>query len=576
MPVHIASSAGAPSGSTGRALRAARPARGFGPLPLATLVWIEIAVVAALVAFVTTQQVHASVIVLAVSALVAVTAIVLAIPIGGVTVASRIARRLRFRGRRRRPMQRGVTTGVPTRSGHLLGLLSVPPTTQVVVAVGPSRRGMLRVGGGSRIPLADLAHHMRGTGIPHDSFTVILDRPGALRSADRVLIIARVDPLAAREAVTVRGGGTAGLAATLSALGGHIVAALDEAGLAADLLGPDEVTALEEDAAEFVGVDGASEGWRTLTTARGTHRLLALVGLGQQAHLARVPLGPGAGLALRVRVDDSDTVRVRAIVRVASDQPSAAATAAGAAAATPGVALRAAAGLQRHGLLDATVLGSPEPMGPTAEPWPDRWPVLELDGRELDRLAPLVRSGAVIGSAAEGDPVHLDVEGAHTRTVALLGEGWLATSLVTQLVAQGHRIVVATTRPAPWRAVSRQVGPDLVVVDAVAGESLPRAVADIVVDDIAAPLDPSVDLGLRRPGRTLFVVRPTGDADVSLWHSCDLILATASGLPAADGRTDLLGLPAVHWGAHLPAQGEFLAVEPGGAVVVRPLPATSP
>ena len=550
--------------SSRRRVRARRPRASVGPVPVATLVWLEVALLAGATAVLAVDTVAR-----AVAAGLAVLALVLAVPVGGVALSGQVARRVRFSGARRLAPTRATLASARTRSGRVVGTLDHPPTVGVVIRVEAGRSRLVRVGGAPRVPLDRIVERLTSAGIAHDSVTLLHDLvPGA---DGRTHLVVRVDPTRAREALEIRGGGRSGLEATLAALAGHVESVLRQADLAGETLDVDALARLEAEAAELAGLEGASETWRALTTSAGTHRVQALTALTADGDLATLPPEVAATVAVRCGDADGGTVATRVAVRFSDARSSATRSASDAAGSSRGLRLTTATGLQRRGVLETTVLGSPEPMGASPRPWPDRWPLLDLAPDMLRRLSPRVGGGVPLGETPDGAPVALVEDATVARLLLALGDARLATGLVGLLVRSGRSVTVATSRPEEWRGLSSRVGPGLDVLEVAPGADLPRGGGDVLVDDVHdAPGSTLVGGPLsRRPGRLVIVVRAQSEGlDPGVLRAADVVLA--SGLAAPEVVETLLGpggaAPSSATGL---GAGEVLAVEAGDAVVVR-------
>ncbi len=426
------------------ALRGRPSRRMLGPVPLAVVVGLELAAVGVVLLLATTSSAAR---VLA-GALV-VGGLLWAIPLRGVPLGVVMARRAGFAARARAAdVEPGTVRPARTATGAPLGVLDRPPLASAALVVRPRRQGLVRVGTVPRLPLGTVAERLAAADVPHDSVTLVHDLS---RRVDPVLVV-RVDPLRARDAVAVRGGGVAGVDAVLAALVSVVSSAVRFAGLEAHPLDPEELGRAV--AAEVGDADARwSERWTEVITGSAVHRVLRATRLGPGFDVDRMGVRPpgAARLVVRVRAESPGRVHVRVLVAV-TDRGAGGlsrATRELTRAASP-LRLHALGGRHREALAEAGGgLGGDGPLEPLGGGW------VSIPPTALEVVSPTGAQGPGLGVLLDGSPVRLAPEGGGRLVV--LGDGRLTTSVVVALVASGVAVTVVADRAAPWGALARDL-----------------------------------------------------------------------------------------------------------------------
>lgn len=365
----VGPSPGAPRPAAGYAAgpwRAGRPRRSLGPVPVATIVGLELLALGALVAWMRRDPLGWGI-----GAVLVVAGVLLILRADGRSLGGSLVRRVRFAATRQ------VTRGSDDVSDPAVG--DVPPDAlgfgassrarleaafpgvtvrQLQPTRGPAF-GSVRWAGSETIvgvvwaaepqpgetpvtaasaalPVAELLARCARAEIPLEAVTVVEEfaAPGEL--APRLLGL-RLRTVTAAPAIAARGGGSRGVDAVLAAVASLAVATLGEHGWQLDLLDADVAPRalahlLEPDP------DGAirevwAERWAGVVGPRLTHRVLVATrwAAGPSVNSALHGLAAHRGLAC-VEIDATDPAapapRVRIAVRVADPGPDGAASAA--------------------------------------------------------------------------------------------------------------------------------------------------------------------------------------------------------------------------------------------------------
>ena len=615
-------------------VRRVPPRRSLGWLPLSSLVGLEVLAVAALLALTTGGA--AAYAALAVAGGVG---LLLAVPVRGGSLAMAVLRRVGFAGRAKvatvppaaRRLGEGAPDAVPAlhalfpglavtsardHRGRAFGVALWGECATVVLTVSAAGGSLVHPAGSTRLPLPALLERVMASGIPVDALTVLAVSAGAVDASveppptraaggagvgHRVVHVAlRVRPLDARAAVEARGGGSSGLHACLATLASGLEATLRDAGLAADLLDVEALTAALWSAVEpelsGAPADASAtwvESWLDVTGPAATHRTAAAHSWSPEGTLDAVWSGPGRARVVAAELLPAPTAgpsagpavgpSARILVRVGEPTVRGAEAAAAAvrrAAAALGLRLRPVSGAQADGLRATSLLGQGVPYAAPADV-----PALSaLDGRLtvpgglLDLLAPVVGSGIDLGIDAHGVEMALDIIGPRPQRILAVGQGWLATEVAARAARAGLPVTVVTDRAAPWLVMARTDGV----------EPLVRVVSDDRSEAAAGPgarlvvLEGGAVGGTGSVGRAawqsiLHVVPRVEALSAGLVDGADLVLVAAGAGedPATVGT--LLRLP-----GPLAAQvvqlvgGEVLALTGGRATWLRLGPGAGP
>lgn len=558
----------------------------LGPLPVASLVGLQLLVLGGFLAWGGWRS--GEVPRLVVGGILSILGLLLVIPLRRVPLGSHLVRRLAFLSRRRVGAGDAARTRVRAardHTGQAFGLAELAPLVSAIVRVHPRGDAGIMVGSPPRLPLARIIERVSASGIPYDSLTVLSALGGGAEQAptaalNEILIVMRVDPSLAHEAVRIRGGDAVGVDACVAALLGHVVSTVREAGLAAEVLHPDEASHRVSEALADAGHgDGSAwtEGWRELTTSSVCHRTLAVTALTPATDLSSLSAafassGTASGaVAVRMSPASAGAVRACVLMRVSDPQLSTVSAVTSALADTArglGVRTTPVHGGHRSAYLGTTVVGSgPAPRGDRRVGSPvDAW--LPVSSSHLDLLAPAVGVGGLLlghtGTAtSQGEPVSVSLVGPSARRVLAVGEGWLGASIAALAASQGVRVVVTTDHPAPWTVLSRQhTLQDRLLIVPVGSSSWTMDEPTLVVTESAAAERRVV----RRPWQsTLLVSSVVDQLDAGVVASSALVVLTRSALAAADQAGTLLGL-SDHDLAQALAGGHDVLVTHGGRI----------
>ncbi|HEX2704453.1 MAG TPA: type VII secretion protein EccE, partial [Candidatus Lustribacter sp.] len=331
-----------------------------GPLPLASVVGLEIAALAALLAR-SAQRPVAGVLL----ALVGVAGLVLALPVRGAPLGTAVVRRLAFLSRSRvaaagpgdvvAPSASSLGAEVPglpvglstlfpgahlrpvrDQAGRVFALAEWATTVGAVVRVGPVAGPLVHARTSTRVPLAATFDRSVGLGIPLDSITLLsLSSAASSQSAgpaspttgrQEVFLVVRLRPLDARSAIAARGGGQDGVRGALAALTSAVVAQVRSSGLAAEVLDVESLAALADasvgstTAATAVAAGDLTtwaESWDDVTGPSASHRTFAAVEWNPAAEVADWSGPPGFARAVATEVSPAaGQPRVRVLTRV--------------------------------------------------------------------------------------------------------------------------------------------------------------------------------------------------------------------------------------------------------------------
>jgi type VII secretion protein EccE len=608
---------GAPRGA--RPVRRVPPRHSLWGVPLSTVVGVEILGAAALLT--TAAAGPTAYAALAASAVVG---FALAVPVRGGSLAMAVLRRVGFALRTTvattpsaaRRLDEGVpdvlpalhtlypglvVSGARDHRGRVFGVAQWAEAATAVLTVSGAAGSLVHPTGSTRLPLAALHERVATSGIPVDALTVLAvssgtgdasASTGAVPSrgvciGPRVVLVAvRVRPLDARSAVEARGGGTHGLHACLATLTSGLEATVRDAGLAADLLDVEPLTAalwsvLEPELSGAPADSSATrvESWQDITGPAATHRTVAAQTWTPTASLDAVWSGPGLGrvVAAELLPTPSGRPSARILVRVSEPTVRGAETAATAlrrTASALGLGLRPVGGAQADGLRATSLLGQGRPYAapadvPALAPLDGRLPVpAEL----LDLLAPVVGSGLDIGTDDDGVDMTLELVRARPQRVLAVGQGWLATEVAARAARAGLPVTVVTDRPAPWLVMARESGVEhlvRVVSDDRAAEPADGARSHlVVVEGGAAARTPS--LGRAAWQCTLQVVPRVESLPAGLVDGADLVLVAAGAGEDSATVGALLRLPGpLATRVVQLAGGEVLALSRGVATSLR-------
>ena len=317
----------------GRAVRAPRPRRSFGPVSVSLLVGLQVLALTAVLARMSTTPGH-----VALLGLLGGAGLLLAVPTRSGSLGTVVLRRLSFATRSRvvgaqasqgDPLGAAggeVASGEPAPPesaampvgalgvslypglvlrtvrdlrGRSLGVAEWSQAVTAVVAVSDLAGAPVRPDVRHRVPLTAIHDRLRSGDIPVDAFSVHVVIPASglpsraagpwWRGRRDVFVSVRVRPLRAREAIARRGGGRRGVEACMAALTSALEAEVRAAGLAAQTLDADGLRrAIDVVAAPFpTAAHGRTspgeltpwtEGWSQVTGAAGVHRSLVCSG----------------------------------------------------------------------------------------------------------------------------------------------------------------------------------------------------------------------------------------------------------------------------------------------------------
>ncbi len=565
----------APHGA--RPVRRVPPRHSLWGVPLSTVVGVEILVAAALL-----TPAASGTTAYAALGVAAVVGFALAVPVRGGSLAMAVLRRVGFALRAKVAttpsaaprLDQGVPDVLPAlhtlypglvvstardHRGRVFGVAQWAEAATAVLTVSGAGGSLVHPAGSTRLPLAALHERVATSGIPVDALTVLAvssgtgDASASTRAevpsrgagvGHRVVLVAvRVRPLDARSAVEARGGGTDGLYACLAALASGLEATLRDAGLGADLLDVEPLTAalwsvLEP---ELSGAPAGSsstrvESWRDITGPAATHRTVAAHAWDPTTSPDAVWSGPGLGrvVAAELLPTPSGRPSARILARVSEPTVRSAETAAAAlrrTASALGLGLRPVVGAQADGLRATSLLGQGRPYAapadvPALAPLDGRLP---LPAELLDLLAPVVGSGLDIGTDEHGVDMTLELVGTRPQRILAVGQGWLATEVAARAARAGLPVTVVTDRPAPWLVMAREGGAEhlvRVVADDRAAEPADGARAHLVVVEGGAP-GRTLSLGRAAWQCTLYVVPRVESLPAGLVDGADLVLVAA-------------------------------------------------
>ncbi len=622
--VHVAAVAAAATSGTARprptprSLKAGRARRMIGPLPVSSLVGLEVLAAGGLLYRMASTPLH-----FVLLAGGAALGLLLLVPMGAGSLGTTLARRVAFATRPRLAADERSTgpasalfAGMvlrPARDqrGRAFGVVEWAGTATAVVMVTPGDASPMRYGVPSPLPLSAIVERLAHSDIPLDALVVhtlsvsgnATTAPAATpwRGRRDLYLAVRLRPLSARAALARRGGGVRGVDACLAALTGAVAAEVRAAGLSAQTLDVEALLQALDDVAVPVGTPGASPGshgapgggstlapwaesWSSVTGPVNGHVSLiasawhpgpttqAPTEAGPDATDRGLELGAPAGAAastvLEIRPAGA-AAAVRLLVRTSALGVQAAAVAAAqmrSVGARAGVAFGVLGGSQLAGARATCLLGDGRVPGAPAGPThPEAVADITVPLAALDRLAPRLGVGIPLGDDDRGRSWAVDLVHARPQRVVTVGEGWVASALAGRAVRAGIRVVVVTDRPAPWQALIRQVAGDaevaIVPPDArtLVGDGEKGARLIIVEGPGAAP-------GARQPWQTVLNVLPDASAGESLLPAADLVLVTAGA--AAEELDRPLGLDQSAAG-QLQGMVEFaVACVSGGKVTV--------
>lgn len=515
----------------------------LGPVPVASVVGLEVAIGGlALLLFVASTPVRV------LGVLLLVLGCAWAVPVRGVPLGSRLLRRALFAvGVHALEVSPGSVRAGRTATGEALGLLDRPPLTSAVLSVRARDQGVFRVGQVPRVPLGRIAERLGASGIEQVSVT-LLDTPRG-REGDIDLVV-RVDPLAARVAIEVRGGGRTGVDATVATAAGIVAATVRDAGLDAVPVGPE---ALAEMAAAAVDPESGgtwSERWSEVITGGLVHRVLT-------AHHIRV----GADTAVLRSVPDG-AVSLALVVHPLASGPSRAQLSVLLSDASAGGLQRSTRAVTESGRLFALhpqdgrhgeAVATAGILGPSAAGTGRDVGWVDLDSADLDALSPPRGGGGQVGALLDGSPVRIVLGAEVTGRVVTVGEGWLPSALVDVALDHAVPVTVVSARPAPWRALARQWGGDLLRVveptdpDSAGSAGSMRSVSSardgLTVLDGPEAIEGTAQLRARIPGRVvLLALGSSSELLPDVVPAADAVLMTRGAVPPPEREVPGLAL----------------------------------
>lgn len=546
-------------------LRVAKGRRRLGPLPVASLVGLEVVLLGAYLAWR-----RDSLLVLVLAGLSLLVGLALLVPAGEGTLGGAVVSRVGFALRSKvgaGGSERARVRAARNHEGHTFGVLEAAPTVAVVVRVQTRRDRILGEGTDHRVPVTAILAALAAAAIPVDSVTTIARRADG--SGPEVLVVTRIEPGQAASAITVRGGGQQGLDATLATVAAIVGRECRAVGLTAQPLRPEDLSAQVDALIAGAATDATtwSQGWTDLSTGAVTHQLAEVTTVPAQGRVAVDLSAPGVTYAVR-HTPCGPAVRARAVLRVSDAHAGGLATRSRTVFAKD--QLRASArvvrGGQRTAYLDTTVLG--HALAPAADVrggMPLRgW--FTLAPGDVERLAvPLRADGVPVGLTRRGTPLWLDLVTGAPRRVLFVGDGPGVGALVTALAGAGLSIAVLSAHPAPWRALARTPALAGRVRAIQPGVDDPGPVPQLAVLDADAP-----DGDLWRPMPTVIEVRASAEhVDPGLIARCGLVIASAPALAGAGRGGEALGVPAAQVAGLRLQPSEVVLVEAGEVHVAR-------
>lgn len=569
----LSSTAQSPSTTWSRALRAGTGRARLGPIPVASVVGLELVLLGAF--FLWRRD---GLILIALGAVALVLGALLVIPLSGSSVGGAMARRLGFALRRHVGAGGAEHTRVRGARDHHaqgIGVLESAPCVSIAVRLRARRDRLIVDSRPIPVPVRAVLGLARDAGIPLDSLVTLRRQTGDGTDGAEVLVVVRINPVQAADAILVRGGGRVGLDATMAALSAMVAHESARRGLEATVLTPDQLRHEVDGVLAGVAAQPTlwTEAWSDVTTGSVSHRTTEVLGLPARGRLQATPGPDHAVVAVRFAPTDG-AVRARAFVRVSDAQAGGLAARAtrAFAKASVGGRTRLATGHQRSAYLETTVIGSgatPAPdtsAGPAVQGW------FDLPVPAVDRLVPWIEMGGIVlGTDRDGRQVALDLGESSPRRLLVIGDGQTASEIAAATARSGLPVAVVTDRPAPWNALARDpalqgllttVPPGTEGAPAIGpGQARP---ALVLVEG-----DPS-EASTWRPSPTVLVLRANLDqVEADLPSRCSLTILAGSAASSTARAARVAGISEDALLAVAPEPHEVVLVEAGRVRVCR-------